>query len=189
MLQSLQYPLSRYNFLGGIGDDWVQCWSFAQSANGPRHKRERGELACHKAIPSISSGLSWRRPQSSTLCWRSCKLATSKATGCGICFPQLRGLGHSPTAEFYGLASLDEATAYLNHPLLGMRLKLCTGTVLHVKAPSLQAIFGSPDDMKFKSCMTLFSIAVGNSENIFSQNLHRWCDGGLDERTLELISS
>lgn len=104
-------------------------------------------------------------------------------------FPQLRGLGHSPTAEFYGLASLDEATAYLNHPLLGMRLKLCTGTVLHVKAPSLQAIFGSPDDMKFKSCMTLFSIAVGNSENIFSQNLHRWCDGGLDERTLELISS
>src|SRR5215469_5759059 len=71
-------------------------------------------------------------------------------------FPQLRGLGHSPTAQFYGIASLDEARAYYAHKLLGQRLLLCTKTVLGSEAPSLHAIFGSPDDLKFASCMTLF---------------------------------
>ncbi len=103
-------------------------------------------------------------------------------------FPQLRGLGRSPMAEFYGIASLDEASAYLAHPLLGMRLDLCTRTVLHSEANSLHPIFGSPDDMKFKSCMTLFSVAAGNADNIFLHSLKRWCEGRPDERTLALIS-
>jgi uncharacterized protein (DUF1810 family) len=72
-------------------------------------------------------------------------------------FPQLRGLGHSSMAEFYGISSLDEGRAYLAHPLLGPRLILCTETVLALQGRSLHAIFGSPDDMKFRSSMTLFS--------------------------------
>ncbi|MBZ9653709.1 DUF1810 domain-containing protein [Phyllobacterium lublinensis] len=104
-------------------------------------------------------------------------------------FPQMRGLGHSSQAEFYGIASLDEARAYLAHELLGMRLVQCTETVLHTEASSLYALFGSPDDMKFKSCMTLFSVAADEPDNLFLEALQRWCDGSLDERTLALISN
>src|SRR4051812_12574295 len=73
-------------------------------------------------------------------------------------FPQLRGLGHSPMAQFYGISSLAEARAYLAHPRLGPRLILCTETVLAVEGRSVHAIFGSPDDMKFRSSMILFAL-------------------------------
>lgn len=102
-------------------------------------------------------------------------------------FPQLRGLGHSPTARFYGISGLDEARAYLAHPLLGPRLDLCTSTVVATAAPSLHAIFGSPDDMKFRSCVTLFSLAAAEADNVFCRALDRWCQGQPDERTLALI--
>jgi uncharacterized protein (DUF1810 family) len=75
-------------------------------------------------------------------------------------FPQLRGLGSSSMAHAYGITSLAEARAYLSHPLLGPRLIRCTETVLAHDGRSLQAIFGSPDDKKFCSCMTLFSRAA-----------------------------
>jgi uncharacterized protein (DUF1810 family) len=65
-------------------------------------------------------------------------------------FPQLRGLGRSPMADRYGIGSLAEARAYLAHPVLGPRLDLCARTVLESEAASLHAIFGSPDDMKFR---------------------------------------
>lgn len=103
-------------------------------------------------------------------------------------FPQLRGLGHSPRAKFYGIASLDEAHAYMAHPLLGPRLVLCTSTVLGIKASSLYSIFGSPDDRKFRSCMTLFSVVLPETDNPFRDALDRWCDGNPDQRTLALIS-
>ena len=74
-------------------------------------------------------------------------------------FPQLRGLGRSSTAEFYGIVSLAEARAYLAHALLGPRLMQCTEAVLAVEGRSLREIFGSPDDVKFCSSMTLFSRA------------------------------
>jgi uncharacterized protein (DUF1810 family) len=102
-------------------------------------------------------------------------------------FPQLRGLGHSPTAQFYALASRDEARAYHAHSLLGPRLDLCTGTVLNSRARSLNELFGSPDDLKFRSCMTLFEIAVPDVP-LFSQALERWCGGERDDRTLELLA-
>ena len=103
-------------------------------------------------------------------------------------FPQLRGLGHSYRAEHYGLRSLDEARAYLAHDLLGSRLRLCTQTVLNSDAPSLHAIFGSPDDLKFQSCMTVFE-ALGNSgDTLFGSALDRWCGGKRDERTLRLLN-
>jgi uncharacterized protein (DUF1810 family) len=104
-------------------------------------------------------------------------------------FPQLRGLGQSATARFYGIASIEEARAYLAHPLLGSRLDLCTRIVLESEGPSLHAIFGSPDDMKFRSCMTLFSLATGDPASPFRQALDRWCGGRPDERTLALVDA
>src|SRR5947208_8355589 len=102
-------------------------------------------------------------------------------------FPQLAGLGRSSTARFYGISGIEEARAYLAHPLLGSRLDLCTRIVLASQSPSLYAIFGSPDDVKFRSCMTLFSLAADDPENPFRPALDRWCGGRSDEQTLALI--
>src|SRR3954454_7616642 len=104
-------------------------------------------------------------------------------------FPQMRGLGHSPTAQFYGISSLDEARAYLAHPVLGPRLMRCTEAVLAVEGRSLHAIFGSPDDLKFCSSMTLFALAAGGDESVFRQALARYCGGRMDERTVALCDA
>jgi uncharacterized protein (DUF1810 family) len=84
------------------------------------------------------------------------------------------------------ISSLAEARTYLAHPVLGPRLDLCTRTVLEIEAPSLNAIFGSPDDMKFRSCATLFALASGEQDNPFQRALDRWCNGRPDDRTLAL---
>ena len=102
-------------------------------------------------------------------------------------FPQLRGLGRSQAAQFYGLESLDEARAYLAHPVLGPRLELSTQAVLESGGASLNAIFGSPDDMKFRSSMTLFALAFPEAESVFRQALGRWSAGQMDEQTLALV--
>jgi uncharacterized protein (DUF1810 family) len=102
-------------------------------------------------------------------------------------FPQLRGLGRSSTAQFFGLGSLAEARAYLSHPVLGPRLTLCTEAVLAIQGQSLAAIFGSPDDLKFCSSLTLFSRADGGDTSVFRQALDRFCAGREDERTLALL--
>jgi uncharacterized protein (DUF1810 family) len=102
-------------------------------------------------------------------------------------FPQLRGLGHSAMAQHYGIGSLAEAKAYLAHPLLGPRLAECTLAVLAIKGQSLHSIFGSPDDMKFCSSMTLFSLAADEGECTFRQALDRYRGGRADERTLALL--
>src|SRR5690606_29192669 len=75
-------------------------------------------------------------------------------------FPQLAGLGSSQRAQAYALSSLDEARAYLAHPVLGHRLVECTELVNRVDGSTAHDIFGSPDDLKFHSCMTLFSLAA-----------------------------
>jgi uncharacterized protein (DUF1810 family) len=104
-------------------------------------------------------------------------------------FPQLAALGRSSTATFYGIVSLDEARAYLAHRVLGPRLQLCTGIVLKAEAESLHAIFGSPDDLKFHSCMTLFAIAAGSPNNQFTDALGRWCNGRPDEQTHAILKA
>ena len=104
-------------------------------------------------------------------------------------FPQLVGLGQSPTAQFYGISSIDEARAYLAHPVLGPRLDLCTRIVLASAGPSIHAIFGSPDDLKFRSCMTLFSRAAEDPDNPFRLALDRWCGGRPDDQTLAFIDA
>jgi len=102
-------------------------------------------------------------------------------------FPQLRGLGRSPLAIHYGIASLEEARAYLGHALLGPRLLQATEMVLESPAPSLNAMLGSPDDIKFRSSMTLFAMASGEAQTPFATALDHWCDGQKDEATLALL--
>ena len=108
-------------------------------------------------------------------------------------FPQLRGLGTSPTATFYGIGSLAEAAAFLAHPVLGERLVLCTGAVLAHADRSLHAIFGAPDDAKFRSSMTLFArtAAAGGAahERVFETALDRFCGGVGDDRTVRLLDA
>jgi len=101
-------------------------------------------------------------------------------------FPQLRGLGRSAMASAYGIASLDEARAYLAHPLLGPRLRQCTQRVLDVDGRDAHAIFGSPDDLKFRSCMSLFAHVAGG-RSVFDAALDRFFDGRPDPATLRLL--
>jgi uncharacterized protein (DUF1810 family) len=101
-------------------------------------------------------------------------------------FPQLEGLGRSPLALRFGISGLEEARAYLAHPVLGDRLRKCVEAVLAVPDRSLHQIFGSPDDLKFRSSMTLFALADG-SEPLFQEALDRYCDGIMDPRTVELL--
>lgn len=100
-------------------------------------------------------------------------------------FPQLRGLGHSPMAERFALASLDEARSYIRHPLVGPRLEECTALVIAAARP-LEAIFGFPDDLKFRSSMTLFQAAASGA-SIFARALAACCAGRPDPRTLALL--
>jgi uncharacterized protein (DUF1810 family) len=106
-------------------------------------------------------------------------------------FPQLHGLGRSSTAQWYGIASLDAARGYLDHETLGPRLVECTQAVLGVTGRSLNAIFGSPDDRKFQSSMTLFVVAAGAdaSGTLFREALRRYCAGQPDDRTLSLLEA
>jgi len=97
-------------------------------------------------------------------------------------FPQLRGLGHSTTAMTYGISSREEAEAYLQHPILGERLKECTALVNRIEGRSLGEIFGYPDDLKFRSCMTLFAL-VSPKEPVFQEALNKYCGGEIDEAT------
>ncbi len=104
-------------------------------------------------------------------------------------FPQLAGLGRSPTAQAYALASLDEARAYATHPVLGARLRALTGLVLAAReGATARQIFGAPDDLKFHSCMTLFARAVPG-EALFAQALARFFDGRWDAATLALLAA
>ena len=101
-------------------------------------------------------------------------------------FPQLQGLGSSGMAQRYAIGSLQEARAYLAHPVLGPRLRQCCELMLRVPDRSAHEILGSPDDMKFRSCVTLFR-AAAPGEPLFQQCLDRYYDGQPDQRTLELL--
>lgn len=103
-------------------------------------------------------------------------------------FPQLAGLGYSTMSQRYAIQSSEEARHYLAHPLLGARLVECTEAVLGVKGRSALAIFGSPDDMKLKSCMTLFA-AVTAPDAPFARVLEQYFGGQRDSKTLELLEA
>jgi uncharacterized protein (DUF1810 family) len=100
-------------------------------------------------------------------------------------FPQIKGLGRSAQSEFYGIGSLAEAQAYARHPVLGPRLEECTRLVLAVENRPIEQILGFPDDLKFRSSMTLFARAVPENA-VFSDALTKYFNGQPDPRTLEL---
>jgi uncharacterized protein (DUF1810 family) len=101
-------------------------------------------------------------------------------------FPQIRGLGASQTANFYAISSLQEAAAYLAHSVLGPRLRECTRLVNLVEGRSIAQIFGFPDDLKFRSSMTLFARATEDNE-VFEQALEKYFAGQEDSLTIERI--
>jgi uncharacterized protein (DUF1810 family) len=101
-------------------------------------------------------------------------------------FPQLRGLGRSAMAEHFGLAGRAEAEAYLAHPVLGARLRECTRLALDVRNKTVHEIFGSPDDLKFQSSMTLFA-TVAPEEPLFRQALDRYFDSRPDTLTQQML--
>jgi uncharacterized protein (DUF1810 family) len=103
-------------------------------------------------------------------------------------FPQLRGLGRSPTSERYGISSLDEARAYLRHDALGPRLLECTRAVVRSQAPTARELFGHPDDLKFRSSMTLFHAADPTVPE-FAAALDKYFAGEPDPLTMELLAA
>jgi uncharacterized protein (DUF1810 family) len=102
-------------------------------------------------------------------------------------FPQMAGLGQSPTARHYALASLAEATAYAAHPVLGPRLAEVTDLVLRIKGKSVREIFGSPDDLKFHSSMTLFAVAAPDVA-AYHEALTTYFKGVPDQQTADLLA-
>ncbi len=103
-------------------------------------------------------------------------------------FPQIAGLGNSEMARKYAIPNLADAKAYLSHDLLGSRLRECTEAVLAVEGRTAHEILGSPDDMKLKSCMTLFEVADGPG-SVFSSILEKYFEGQRDERSLMILNA
>ena len=102
-------------------------------------------------------------------------------------FPQIEGLGYSELARRFAISSLQEAQAYLAHPILGPRLRECTRLVNQVGGRSIEQIFGSPDDLKFHSSMTLFARAAPDDEQVFDEALRKYFGGQPDPATLERL--
>lgn len=101
-------------------------------------------------------------------------------------FPQLKGLGVSSTSERYGLSGLEEARAYLAHPILGPRLREAVSVILEHSSASAGSILGELDALKLRSCLTLFALA-DPAEQIFEAALERFFDGQRDGRTLDML--
>jgi len=101
-------------------------------------------------------------------------------------FPQLKGLGHSAMSHRYGISSRREAEAYLAHPLLGTRLRQCTALVIALEGRSVEEIFGAPDDVKFRSSMTLFA-SVDSESSLFSNALKKYFAGKPDQLTIDRL--
>jgi len=102
-------------------------------------------------------------------------------------FPQITGLGHSAMAQQFAITSLDEAKAYLQHPVLGPRLRECTQLVLNLDGHSAEQIFGYPDNLKFRSCLTLFMTAATDNK-VFKDALLKYFDGKPDTVTLDILA-
>ena len=105
-------------------------------------------------------------------------------------FPQIAGLGSSSMAQRYAISSRNEAIAYLEHPVLGARLRQITAAVNAVSGRSLEQVFGHPDDLKFHSSMTLFAeaaLSVSPEETAYADALAKWFGGRMDEATLRRL--
>lgn len=101
-------------------------------------------------------------------------------------FPQIQGLGYSETAKFYAIKDVSEAEAYLKHPVLGSRLIEISQVAAQLTSSNANSIFGSPDDMKLKSSMTLFA-ALNDTDPVFQSVLDKFFGGKKDAQTLQII--
>jgi uncharacterized protein (DUF1810 family) len=101
-------------------------------------------------------------------------------------FPQIDGLGHSSTAKYYSIKHIEEAKEYLAHPVLGTRLLECSNILLNIQGKTAEDIFGYPDNLKLKSCITLFNYAVPEHK-IFGAVLQKYFAGEQDEKTLSIL--
>lgn len=102
-------------------------------------------------------------------------------------FPQLKGLGSSDTARQFAIEDMNEAKAYLSHPVLGIRLREICHELLKIDHSDPYLIFGSPDDLKLKSCATLFLLAVESNESVFRKIIDKFFKGDLDSKTQDLL--
>lgn len=100
-------------------------------------------------------------------------------------FPQLKHLGHSYNAKYYGISGIAEATAYLQHPILGQHLRAVTSTILHLFGNDAEAIFGGVDAMKLRSSMTLFDVV--SPQDVFARVLDKYFGGQRDSKSIQLI--
>src|ERR1035437_7969346 len=103
-------------------------------------------------------------------------------------FPQIEGLGHSPTAKYYSIKTITEAKEYLTHPVLGKRLLECSNIILKIEGKSADDIFGYPDNAKLKSSMTLFNF-VSPEHKEFAEVLKKYFSGKQDEQTLSILQN
>jgi uncharacterized protein (DUF1810 family) len=103
-------------------------------------------------------------------------------------FPQIKGLGYSETAKYYAIKNKEEASQYLNHPVLGKRLLQCANALLAIENKTALAIFGEPDNLKLNSCMTLFA-QLPDSSPVFNRVLEQYFHGKPDMKTLALLGS
>ncbi len=103
-------------------------------------------------------------------------------------FPQIKGLGYSETAKFFAIQNLEEATQYLDNETLGNRLIEIANALIQVKDRTANQIFGSPDDAKLKSCMTLFSL-LKDTDDVFDAVLQSYFSGQKDQKTLQIIKN
>ena len=117
------------------------------------------------------------------------KLGRKRSHWMWYIFPQFEGLGHSEMSKFYAIKNLNEAKEYLNHSILGNRLREITNELLKLDDTNANQIFGSPDDLKLKSSMTLFSAVDDRNDNIFKRVIEKYFDNHLDKRTLDLINN
>lgn len=113
------------------------------------------------------------------------ELRSGRKTGHWIwfIFPQIRGLGSSETSQYFAISSMEEAKAYLQHSVLGPRLRECTRLVIDIPNPSIDRILGFPDNLKFQSSMTLFAHAAEQNE-IFLEALRKYFGGAFDPQTV-----
>lgn len=102
-------------------------------------------------------------------------------------FPQYKGLGFSETSKYYSIQNIDEARDYLNHPVLGLRLIQITNELLNLDDNNATNIFGSPDDLKLQSCMTLFAFIDTSEEKPFQKVLDKFFNGRFDDKTFKLV--
>lgn len=101
-------------------------------------------------------------------------------------FPQIEGLGHSSTAKYYSIKSIEAAKEYLEHPILGKRLLECSNILLHIDGKTANEIFGYPDDLKLRSCMTLFKY-IAPDEKVFTTLIEKYFTGKEDEKTASIL--